>query len=124
MRINGKNPVKGSVPGVDIELDVIARVAAKSALEVDGVLALENTFSDGIAAAIGRDGRTRGVRVTAEKDGCCFHIGAVVQYGFNIPDIAWHLQEKIKKTVENIIGVRVNRVDVLVAGIREARQPV
>jgi len=108
-----------TLPGVDIELDVIARVAAKAALQVKGVLALENAFTDGIAAALGRDGRARGVRVVSEEDGCGFHIGAVTIYGYNIPEIAWNLQENVKKTVEEMIGVRVKRVDVLIAGIRE-----
>ena len=106
-------------PGADIELDVIARVAARAALEVNGVIALENAFTEGIAAALGRDGRTRGVRVISEDDGCGFHIGAVTKYGGNIPEIAWNLQEHVKKTVEAIIGVNVKRVDVLIAGIRD-----
>jgi len=113
------SPVEVS-PGVDIDLDVIARIAAKAALEVEGVITLENAFADGIAAALGRDGHARGVRVVSEASGCCFHIGAVTRYGCNIPEIAWNLQEHVKKTVENIIGVRVIRVDVLIAGIRDA----
>lgn len=108
-----------TLPGVDIELDVVARVAAKAALEVDGVLALENAFTDGLAAALGGDGYARGTRVVSEEGGCCFHIGAVTRYGCNIPDTAWNIQEHVKKTVEEIIGVRVKRVDILIAGIRE-----
>lgn len=104
---------------MDIDLDVIARVAAKTALGERGVLALENAFTDGIAAALAKDGRTRGVRVASEADGYGFHIGVVTKYGENIPEIAWNLQDHIKKTVEHIIGVKVKRVDVLIAGIRE-----
>ena len=114
--LNGKIE---TLPGVDIELDVIARVAAKAALEVDGVLTLENAFTDGIAAVLGGDGHARGVRVVSGDDGCYFHIGAVTKYGGNVPEIAWHLQDHIKKTVEDIIGVKVKRVDILIAGIRE-----
>jgi len=109
-----------TLPGVDIDLDVIARVAARAALEVGGVAALENAFTEGIAAALGRDGHARGVRVVSEDGGCGFHIGVVTKYGCNIPEIAWNLQEHVKKTIENIIGVRVIRVDVLIAGIYDA----
>ena len=108
-----------TLPGVDIGLDVIARVAAKAVLEVRGVLSLENAFSEGIAAAIGRDGHARGVRVISEADGCSFHIGVVTRYGTNIPEAAWQLQEHVKKTVEKLIGVNVKRVNVLIAGIHE-----
>lgn len=113
-----------TLPGVDIDVDVIARVAARTALEVKGVLELENAFSDGIATALGREGRTRGVRVIPETDGCSLHIGAVTKYGENIPEIAWNLQERIKKTIEDILGIRVKKVNVLIAGIRESGKKV
>jgi uncharacterized alkaline shock family protein YloU len=106
-------------PGVDIDIDVIARVAAETALEVKGVLALENAFTDNVAAALGRDGRARGVRVVADNGGCDFHISVVTKYGENIPEIAWNLQERVKKSVEDTIGVQVKQVNVLIAGIRE-----
>jgi uncharacterized alkaline shock family protein YloU len=108
-----------TLPGVDIGLDVIARVAAKAVLEVKGVLALDNAFTDGITAVINGNGHSRGVRVISEDGGCHFHIGVVTQYGLNIPEIAWNLQDRVKKTVEELTGVRVKRVNVLIAGIRE-----
>ena len=120
IRLTGQNGKVETLPGVDIELDVIARVAAKSALSVKGVLSLENTFTDGIAAAFGKDGRARGVRVISEEGGCVFHISVVTKYGENIPEIAWNLQERVKKSIEELIGVRAKRVNVLIAGIREA----
>ena len=108
-----------ALPGVDIDADVVARAAAKMALEVGGVFALENAFTDGVAAAFGRDGRTRGVRVVSGSNGCVLHIGVVTKYGENVPEIAWNLQEHIKKGIENLIGVRVDRVNILIAGICE-----
>ena len=120
VRFTGQNGRVETLPGVDIEMDVIARVAAKSAIGVKGVLALENTFADGIAAAFGKDGRARGVRVISEDGGCVFHISVVTKYGENIPEIAWNLQERVKKQVEELIGAKVKRVNVLIAGIREA----
>ena len=110
------------LPGADIELDVVARVAAKTALGVKGVFSLENAFPDGIAAALGKDGRARGVRVTCEDDGCVFYVSVVTKYGANMPETAWNLQEHIKNAVEEIIGIRVKRVNVLIAGIHEANK--
>jgi len=119
-KIIGQNDTIETLPGVEVGLDVIARVAAKAVLKVKGVLSLENAFTDGIAAVIGGDGHTRGVRVISEGDGCHFHIGVVTQYGLNIPEIAWNLQERVKKSVEELTGAKVKRVNILIAGIREA----
>ena len=56
IKLTGQNGNADTLPGADIELDVVARIAAKAALGVKGVYALENTFADGIAAALGKDG--------------------------------------------------------------------
>jgi uncharacterized alkaline shock family protein YloU len=118
MAIRFRNP--GDTPaGAGIDADIVARVAAKAALEVGGVVAVEGAAADGIAAALGRDGRAPGVRVTAERDGCSFHIGVVIKYGERVPEVAWNLQEHVKNTVEKLIGVRVINVNILIAGIRD-----
>ncbi|MDR3122084.1 MAG: Asp23/Gls24 family envelope stress response protein [Clostridiales bacterium] len=110
----------GALPGADVDADVVAQVAARAALEVDGVLAVENALTDGIASALGREGRARGVRVFIEHEGCGFHISVVTRYGERIPEVAWNLQEHIKNTVEDYVGVRVQSVNILIAGIRES----
>lgn len=120
IKLIGRNGMPETMPGVDIDMDVIARVAAKAALGVKGVLALENAFADGIAAALGMDGRARGVRVAAAGGGCSLQLCAVTEYGLNIPEIAWNMQEHVKRTVENILGVHVEQVNVFISGIREA----
>ena len=123
IRLMGPGGAADALPGVDIDADVVARAAAKIALEVKGVLELENAFSDGVAAALGRDGHARGVRVSPEPDGCVMHVGAVAKYGENIPEIAWNLQEHIRKNVEDIIGVRVKKVNILITGVRDVSAP-
>jgi len=120
IKLTGQNGKVEMLPGADIELDVIARVAAKIALSVKGVHSLENAFADGIVAAFGKDGRARGVRAIAEEDGCVFHISVVTKYGVNMPEVAWNVQEHVKNAVEETIGISVKRVNVLIAGIHEA----
>ena len=122
IKLTGQNGKVEMLPGADIELDVIARVAAKTALGVKGVFALENAFPDGIAAALGKDGRARGVRLILEEGGCVFYVSVVTKYGANMPETAWNLQEHIKNAVEETIGIRVKRVNVLIAGIHEANK--
>ena len=120
IKLTNQNGRYEMLPGVDIELDVIARVAAKAALGVKGVHALENAFPDGLAAALGKDGRARGVRVVTEENGCVIHVSAVTNYGVSMPEAAWNLQEHVKNAVEESIGIRVKRVNVLIAGIHNA----
>jgi uncharacterized alkaline shock family protein YloU len=104
---------------IDIDYDAVAAIAVRAALEVDGVLSLEGGFASGLAAAFGKDGAISGVRLSVDGGNICFHLNVVVRYGVRIPDLAWNLQDHVKKTVELCVGVAVGKVDVLVVGVRE-----
>ena len=41
----------------------------------------------------------------------------VVEYGSNIPDVAWEVQDKVKTEIETMTGINVESVNVSVDGI-------
>ena len=41
----------------------------------------------------------------------------IVNYGVRIPDVAFDIQNKVKQTVENMTGLKVNEVNVHVQGV-------
>ena len=44
-------------------------------------------------------------------------IDIVVEYGANMPEVAWEIQGKIKKAVESMTGLIVEKVNVFIKGI-------
>ena len=40
-----------------------------------------------------------------------------LEYGYNIPEVAGEVQEKVSSAIENMIGMKVTDVNVKVAGI-------
>ncbi len=46
----------------------------------------------------------------------------IVEYGVRIPEMAWNIQEKVKKTVENMTGLTVTEVNIHVQGINLAKE--
>ena len=40
-----------------------------------------------------------------------------VLYGLTIPDVAWHIQENVKRDVERFTGLEVDSVHVHVMGV-------
>ena len=106
---------------VDIDQDAVAAIAARASLEVDGVLALEGGFASGFAAAFGKEGGASGVRLSTEGNGVCIQLSVAARYGSRIPDLAWNLQDHVKRTIEQCAGIAVKKVDVLVADVREGR---
>ena len=103
---------------LDIDLDVVAAIASRAALEIEGVASIDSSWQDVISATLGKDNRAVGVKVTIVDNQLCFNINVITNYGVRIPEVAWNLQEHIKKTIEESVGVKVAKVNVLISGIK------
>lgn len=104
--------------------ELIAGEAARAALETEGVTELAGGLTDVILRSIlGKDLLSKGIKVSAEKDGT-WQVDAfvIVAYGVNIPVAAWDLQSNIKRRVEKNTGVRVGKVNIHVQGVHIPEQ--
>ena len=59
------------------------------------------------------------MNIAAEQGFVSITVYPVVKYGMIIPEIAWMIQEKVKKDVERFTGLTVESVDVYVCGVEE-----
>ena len=102
---------------VRITEDVIAHLATKALLGVEGVQAAAPGFSAKLG--LGRKS-SGGVRITV-GEGTPPEIGVDtyvnIRYGLRIPDVAWDVQEIVKNQLEAFTGYRVKAVNVFVQGI-------
>jgi uncharacterized alkaline shock family protein YloU len=102
---------------IRISEDVIAQLAVKALLSVDGV----QPANPGLMANL-RMGRkaANGVRITI-SDGEAPEIQVdtyiSVKYSLRIPDVCWDVQEAVKDQVERYTGYMVKAVNVYVQGI-------
>ncbi|MDR0616419.1 MAG: Asp23/Gls24 family envelope stress response protein [Synergistaceae bacterium] len=108
-------------PGLEgkirISEDVIAQLAVKALLSVDGV----QPANPGLMANL-RMGRkaSNGIRITiSEGDTPEIQVDTYisVKYSLRIPDACWDVQEAIKDQVERYTGYSVKSVNVYVQGI-------
>ena len=60
-----------------------------------------------------------GIKVSGNADFIDVELHIVVTYGMNINAIAASITEKVKYTVKEITGITVNKVSVMVDGIKE-----
>jgi uncharacterized alkaline shock family protein YloU len=102
---------------IRISEDVIAQLAIKALLSVDGV----QPANPGLMANL-RMGRkaSNGVRITiSEGDSPEIQVDTYisVKYSLRIPDVCWDVQEAIKDQVERYTGYSVKSVNVYVQGI-------
>lgn len=93
--------------------EVIAAIAALSAREVDGVV----SFSASTKTRWGRKVNAKGVRVNISGEEVVLYLYVSMRYGVKITEVAWAVQENVKKAVENMTGLSVSQVNVHVDGI-------
>jgi len=97
---------------LSISEEVIATIAEKVVLNVAGVFSLSGGLN-----VLGKKIGTQGIKVDISKKDVSLDIYIVVNYGVKIPDIAWEIQDKVKKELENMTGMVVTTVNVHIQGI-------
>lgn len=105
------------IGSIKITDEVIAIIAGISATEVPGVAGMSGGIAGGIAEALGRKNLSKGVKVEAGEKEAVIDVYIIVEYGFRIPDVAWSIQEKVKKAVENMTGLNVIEVNIHIQGV-------
>ena len=110
--MNNKN-----MGSIKITEDVVAIIAGIAAIEVPGVASMSGGFAGGFVEALGMKNLSKGVKVDIKNNEVIINLYIIVEYNVHIPDIAWNVQEKVKKTVEDMTGLIVPEVNIHVQGI-------
>ena len=110
------------IGAIKITDEVVAIIAGIAATEVPGVAGMSGGIAGGIAEALGRKNLAKGVKVEAGEKEAAIDLYIIVEYGFRIPDVAWGIQEKVKKVVENMTGLNVIEVNIHIQGVNMERE--
>ena len=102
---------------VQISEEVISIVAGIAAGEVSGVAGMSSSFASGIAEILGKKNLSKGVKADLSETTVSIGISIVVEYGCRIPDVAWEVQERVKRSVESMTGLEVLDVNIFVDGL-------
>lgn len=103
---------------VKISDEVIAVCVLNSTLKTKGVYGLSGGLTDSLSKnLLGKDPLYKGIKINQNEGGVTIDISVVVDYGIKIPDVAWNIQENVKKEVEDIIEITVDAVNIHVTGV-------
>ena len=102
---------------IKISDEVISTIATIAVSEVSGVYGMGGSFAGDIAEKLGKKTLTKGVKITMEDNEVILDLNVVLKYGVRIPEIAWNIQENVKKSVESMTGLEVTKVNVRIVGI-------
>lgn len=82
---------------------IVHNIVALAVAEVEGAVLLE--------------GKKNGIALNLEKDGIYVDVSVCVKYGYNVPELAYRIQQSVKQSVENMTKYKVNEVDVHVRDV-------
>jgi len=75
-------------------------------------------FAGGISEVLsGKKNLAKGIKVDKEENKVKIDVNIIVEYGTRIPDIAFEIQNRVKTSVENMTGLKVEEVNVHVQGV-------
>lgn len=108
---------KNELGDIRIANEVVGVIAGLAAVEVNGVAGMSGGIAGGIAEMLGRKNLSKGVKVEVGEAQAAIDLFVVVDYGVRIPDVAWQIQENVKRAIETMTGLEVVEVNVHVQGV-------
>ena len=107
---------------IHIDDEVVTIIAGLAATKIEGVTGMNGGFAGGIAEALGRKNLSKGVKVEVGGQEVTVELLLVVEYGSLIPDVAWNVQDTVKKAIETMTGLTVVNVNIHVQGVSFAQE--
>ena len=103
---------------IKISDDVVAVIAGVAVSEVSGVASMAGGFAGEISGIFsGKKNMQKGIKVEIEDNEARIDVNIIVEYGIRIPDVAFDIQNKVKKSVETMTGLKVEEVNVHIQGV-------
>ena len=109
--------------GIKIANEVISVIAGIAVSKVQGVASMAGGFAGGITQVLsGKKNYSKGIKVESDEKEVKIDVNIIVEYGSRIPDVAYEIQKRVKKSVENMTGLKVEEVNVHVQGVKTDKE--
>ena len=111
------NEEKTKIGEVSIADEVVGSIAALAAMEVEGIDSMAGTITGELAGKLGVRSLNKGVKAEVTGNSVYVDIALHVIYGYSIPKVSRQVQDKAIAAIENMTGLKVEEVNVHVAGV-------
>ncbi len=100
IKYNNTNGQKGKIT---YNSDIVSGIVVLSLQETEGIRLVPS--------------KSKGIKLNFEKDGVFVDISVIVCYGYNVPEVAYRIQQTIKQMVESMTHYKIAKVDVHVQSV-------
>lgn len=95
--------------------EVISTIVSVATTEVEGISGIVGATS--MSGIIGKGRTPRGVRVDMDGEDVNVDVSVTVDYGMPIQKVGRNAQENVRKSIESMTGLHVEKVDLHVVGV-------
>jgi uncharacterized alkaline shock family protein YloU len=104
---------------IHISDDVLANIAGLATIECYGLVGMASkNAKDGLVELLKRDSLSKGVKITTEGEEIIVDLFVIVKFGTKISTVADNIISKVKYTLESITGLKVQKVNLNIQGVR------
>ncbi|HJB33055.1 MAG TPA: Asp23/Gls24 family envelope stress response protein [Candidatus Blautia merdipullorum] len=104
---------------ITIDTDVIATYAGSVAVECFGIVGMAAvSMKDGLVKLLKRDSLKHGINVTIADNKITLEFHVIVAYGVSISAVSDNLISNVKYKVEEFTGLTIEKINILVEGVR------
>ncbi|TMD14828.1 MAG: Asp23/Gls24 family envelope stress response protein [Chloroflexi bacterium] len=103
---------------VKVANEVIAHIAALTALQVQGIAALYPAGSRDGHRALPPETGYKGVRVDLANETLRVELFLIVDHSAHVPTVAAEVQRQVADAIDKMLGLEVRQVDVFIGDVR------
>jgi len=104
---------------INIDDNVLEVIAGLAAMECYGLVGMSSrNTTEGLVELLRREHLTKGVKVHTNENKIVIDLHIVVQFGTRISVVANNIIDKVKYNIENLTGLKVEKVNINVQGVR------
>lgn len=98
--------------------EVLAVCAVNATLKTEGVSGMAGGMYDALSKSLlRRENAAKGTKVSRSGDETSVDVSVIVDYGCNIPSVAWDIQENVRNELRDMVDVDVSEVNIHVHGV-------
>ena len=114
-----KGRINTELGDIAISPDVIAMYAGSVAVECFGIVGMAAVnMKDGLVKLLKKESLKHGINVTLNDNKISLDFHVIVSYGVSILAVADNLISNVKYKVEEFTGLEIERINILVEGVR------
>ncbi|MDR1665743.1 MAG: Asp23/Gls24 family envelope stress response protein [Puniceicoccales bacterium] len=109
----------GALGDIKINHSVVAGIVRLATMEVEGVHSVGGGFVEGLTEIFSKKESERGVRVMEMENGnYILEVKVVLLFGYELSKVGTQIQQNVVNQVQRMTMKTVDRVDVIIDGVR------